>query len=151
MTLSVGDSAPVIEAENQTGEAITITYKSPTVVYFYPRDDTPGCTTEACEFDAELETYQDAGVEVYGVSTDDVDSHAEFADKHGIGFDLLADPAHEIAESFGVEIVRDSAQRTTFVIVDGTVKAVYTGVKPDGHARDVLMDMLDEELVTLDW
>ena len=75
MTLDTGADAPTIEAENQRGEVVAPDFDEPTVLYFYPRDDTPGCTTEAEQFDAELESYRDAGVSVFGVSTDDVASH----------------------------------------------------------------------------
>lgn len=149
MTLDAGDPAPAVSARNQRGETVELDFDEPTVLYFYPRDDTSGCTIEAKQFQAELETYRDAGVAVYGVSTDDVDSHEAFAEKYDLGFDLLADPDGEIVESFGVGMRGDAALRTTFVLVDGEVQAVYTGVKPDGHAREVLGDMLEEGLVTL--
>ncbi|UPV75764.1 peroxiredoxin [Halorussus limi] len=150
MTLETGADAPTVEATNQRGETIELDFSEPTVLYFYPRDDTPGCTTEAEQFDAELESYHDAGVSVFGVSTDDVESHEEFAEKYDLRFDLLADPEAEIADAFGVDASRGSAPRTTFVLADGEVKAVYEGVDPDGHARDVLSDMLDDELVALE-
>jgi peroxiredoxin Q/BCP len=149
MTLETGADAPTVEATNQRGETIELDFSKPTVLYFYPRDDTPGCTTEAEQFDAELESYHDAGVSVFGVSTDDAESHEEFAEKYELTFDLLADPEADIAEAFGVDTSRGAAERTTFVLADGEVKAVYEGVNPDGHARDVLSDMLDEGLVSL--
>jgi peroxiredoxin Q/BCP len=149
MTLETGADAPTVEATNQRGETIELDFSEPTVLYFYPRDDTPGCTTEAEQFDAELESYHDAGVSVFGVSTDDAESHEEFAEKYELRFDLLADPEEDVAETFGVDTSRGAAERTTFVLADGAVKAVYEGVNPDGHARDVLSDMLDEGLVAL--
>jgi len=152
MPLAVGDSAPSVSAPNQHGETVTVDFEPPTVLYFYPRDGTPGCTTEAEQFTLERESYHDAGVAVYGVSTDSVDSHAEFAADHGIEIDLLADPDGELADAFAVEVddSRNVAARTTFVIVDGTVHRVYTGVNPDGHARTVLFDLLDDGVVSLD-
>ena len=152
MTLETGDEAPTVEARNQRGETVELDFDEPTVLYFYPRDDTPGCTTEAEQFDRELESYHDAGVSVFGVSTDDVESHQQFAEKYEIRFDLLADPDAEIADAFGVGVdsSRGAASRTTFVLADGEVEAVYDGVDPDGHARDVLGDMLDEDLVALE-
>jgi len=149
MTLETGADAPTVEATNQRGETIELDFSEPTVLYFYPRDDTPGCTTEAEQFDAELESYHDAGVSVFGVSTDDAESHEEFAEKYELRFDLLADPEEDVAEAFGVDTSRGAAERTTFVLADGEVRAVYEGVNPDGHARDVLSDMLDEGLVSL--
>jgi peroxiredoxin Q/BCP len=87
---------------------------------------------------------------VFGVSTDDVESHERFAEKYELRFDLLADPEGEIADAFGVDTSRGAAARTTFVLADGEVQAVYDGVDPDGHARDVLADMLDDGLVSLE-
>jgi peroxiredoxin Q/BCP len=150
MPLAPGDDAPAVTAPNQDGDDVTLAFEEPTVVYFYPKDDTPGCTIEATQFQRELETYRDAGVDVYGVSIDDVDSHRSFCESEGLEFDLLADPDAEIADAFAVEL-RDSGvtTRTTFLLADGEVQAVYEGVDPDGHARDVLMDALEDGLVTL--
>lgn len=150
MTLEPGTEVPAITAENQHGEAVTVTFDGPTVVYFYPRDDTSGCTTEAKQFQMERESYLDANVEVYGVSNDDVASHESFAEKHGLQFDLLADPEERVAKAFDVDMSGGRADRVTFVLADGEVKAVYTGVQPDGHAREVLADVLDRDLATLD-
>jgi len=148
--LEKGDNAPSVSAPNQDGETVEPSFDGPTVLYFYPKDDTPGCTTEANQFQKEQETYEDAGVDVYGVSTDDVDSHRAFADKYDIEFDLLADPDGEIAEKFGVEVSGGTTGRTTFVLVGGEVHRVYSSVNPDGHAREVLMDLLDDGLVELE-
>ena len=149
MTLDDGADAPTVSAPNQDGEEITLAFDEPTVLYFYPRDDTPGCTIEANQFQRELETYRDAGVEIYGVSTDDVDSHRSFCEAEGLEFDLLADPDGEIADAFDVDLQGGAAARTTFFLADGEVKDVYEGVDPDGHAREVLQDALEEGLVTL--
>lgn len=142
MPLEPGSHAPTMTVRNQWDEAVELTYDEPTVVYFYPKDDTPGCTTEARQFDKHLSEYRDAGVRVYGVSIDDVESHRQFADQYGIDFDLLADPDRDIADAFGVESVFGGATaRTTFVVVDGTVETVYTDVDPNGHAQAVLEDL----------
>ena len=150
--LESGDPAPDVTARNQHGETVSPTFSDPTVVYFYPEDGTPGCTTEAEQFARERESYDDAGVTVYGVSTDDVESHRAFADETGVEFDLLADPDGEVAAAFGVSrnAPGQSTPRTTFVLVDGTVERVVTGVNPDGHARDLLLDLLDDGVVALD-
>ena len=150
MPLTAGDDAPTVTAPTQDGEAVTLEFDEPTVVYFYPKDDTPGCTTEANQFQRERETYQDAGVDVYGVSIDDVDSHQSFCEQEGLEFDLLADPDAEIADAFDVDL-RDSGvtKRTTFFLADGEVQTVYENVDPDGHARDVLLEAIDDGLVTL--
>ncbi|PCR91810.1 peroxiredoxin [Natrinema ejinorense] len=149
MPLAPGDDAPAVTARNQDGEDVTPAFEEPTVLYFYPKDDTPGCTIEANQFQREYETYREAGVDVYGVSTDDVDSHRSFCDSAGLEFDLLADPTAEIAEAFGVELRDGKTARTTFLLVDGEVEAVYEGVDPDGHARELLLDALEDGVVTL--
>jgi len=147
-----GDPAPTVSALNQHGETVSPSFDDPTVLYFYPEDGTPGCTTEAEQFSLEADAYDDAGVEVLGVSTDSVESHREFTAETGVTFDLLADPEGEVADAFGVERTApgEATPRTTFVLADGIVTRVYTGVSPDGHAREVLLDMLDDGLVTLD-
>lgn len=151
MTLAVGESAPVISAPNQDGEILELDFVDPTVLYFYPRDDTPGCTTEARQFNEELEAYRAAGLSVYGVSTDDVDAHADFAREYGLAFDLLADPDGKIARQFGVPVERGTTARTTFVLAESVVKSVYTGVEPSGHAREVFLDLVDAGLIDAPW
>jgi peroxiredoxin Q/BCP len=145
-----GQPAPTVESANQDGEEVEITYEQPTVLYFYPEDGTPGCETEAEQFQRERETYRDAGVEVYGVSRDTVESHQQFSEELDLSFDLLADPDGEIGRAFDVSLDQDRYDRMTFVVVDGRIHAVYEDVNPDGHARDVLMDFLEEDLVSLD-
>jgi len=153
MPLQEGDPAPAVAAETQDGAVVEPEFEAPTVLYFYPKDETPGCTIEARQFQLELDSYREAGVTVYGVSMDDAESHRSFCDAEGLEFDLLADPDGEVAETFGVE--RREIQghtvpsRTTFVLAEGEVKAVYDGVDPDGHARAVLSDLLDRGLATL--
>lgn len=150
MPLTAGDTAPEISLPNQHGETTVPDLSTPTVLYFYPEDGTPGCTTEAEQFSLESTSYEDAGVAVYGISTDDVDDHAAFAAEQDVDFDLLADPEGEVVDAYEVERdPSDRAMRTTFVVDDGEVQAVYEGVDPDGHARDVLLDMLDDGLVEL--
>lgn len=140
MTLEAGDPAPDVSARNQHGETVSPDFEEPTVVYFYPRDGTPGCTLEAREFEADLESFRRTGEAVYGVSTDGVDSHREFADEEGLSFDLLADPDGAVAEAFGLEVQDDFVERVTFVLADGEVKAVVDAdtMQPEGHAADVL-------------
>ena len=149
MVLEPGDAAPKISEPNQDGESVTPDWTGVSVVYFYPEDATSGCTVEANQFQAELDSYRAAGVTVYGVSIDDVGSHAEFARAEGLAFDLLADPDEEVAAAFDVDTSRGVTSRTTFAVVDGRVQAVYDGVDHDGHARSVLEDLLDTGIVTL--
>lgn len=149
MVLSPGDPVPAVTSRNQHGDTVEIDTEGPTVVYFYPRDDTPGCTIEAQQFERERDSYAEAGVNIIGVSTDDVDSHAEFSDKYDLSFDLLADPEGELAEVFDVPIKRGATVRTTFVIIEGAVHNVYEQVDPDGHARTVLNNLLEDGVVSL--
>ncbi len=152
MVLDPGDPAPDISAPTQDDTVLAPDFASPTVVAFYPEDGSPGCTTELEQFTREREVYEEAGVTVYGVSVDSVDSHREFAAETGVDFDLLADPDGDLADAFGVERTApgDRTPRTTFVLADGQVHRVYTGVAPDGHARGLLMDLLEDGLVTLE-
>lgn len=116
------------------------------VLYFYPKDDTPGCTTEACAFRDDHTAYTDRNAVIIGVSPDDVASHAKFAQKFGLPFMLLADPDHTVAEAYGVwkERERDGRtfwgiERTTFVIdPKGQIAQVFRRVRPDGHSREIL-------------
>ncbi len=150
MVLDTGEQVPEVTARNQHGEEVTVDFVQPTVLFFYPRDSTPGCTTEANQFDAELDTYEEAGVAVYGISTDDVASHRDFAEAEDLDVTLLADPDGNVAEAFDVELRDGAAARTTFVCARRQVCGLYEGVRPDGHARQVLEDIIDTGLATLD-
>jgi peroxiredoxin Q/BCP len=147
MVLEPGERAPDIAADNQWGDRVRPDFASPTVLYFYPKDDTPGCTTEARQFEERYEQYGEYDVSVYGVSTDGVDSHCDFAQAEDLSFDLLADPDGRIAEAFGVDMVDGRPRRTTFVIAQNKVLGLYEGVRPDGHANDVLRDLSEAGLL----
>jgi len=143
-----GKLAPDFELQSDTGETIKLSdLRGKTVVlYFYPKDDTPGCTTEACEFRDEYDAYRERGVEVLGVSPDDVASHQKFKTKYELPFTLLADPDHKTADAYGVWGERSFAgkkylgiNRSTFVIdEEGKVSRAMLGIKPAGHAASVL-------------
>lgn len=150
MTLESGDVAPSVRATKQDGETVEVDLDGPVVLYFYPRDHTSGCTTEARQFELEREAYDDAGVAIFGISTDDAETHADFCEVEGLGFDLLADTDATIAEAYGVPVNQNAATRTTFVVHDGEIHRVYRNVRPDGHARTVLKDLLDDGLVQLE-
>jgi len=115
------------------------------VLYFYPRDDTPGCTTEACEFRDQIGMFQSSETVVLGVSTDTVQSHQKFASKFSLPFPLLADESHEVAEKYGVWVEKNmygkksmGIQRATFLIdKSGKIAAVWPKVKVDGHVAEV--------------
>ena len=150
MPLAPGDDAPTFAAQNQHDERVVCQYDRPTVLFFYPRDDTPGCTTEATQFEAHREDFETAGIDLYGISTDSVESHREFADAQDLSFDILADPDANVASAFDVALTDGAAHRTTFVVVGGVVRAVYDGVHPDGHAENVLADLVQTGLVSVD-
>jgi len=150
VVLEVGEEAPEVSGTNQDGNLVELTYERPTVVYFYPEDDTPGCTTEAEQFERESEAYEDAGVEVYGVSRDSVESHREISDKLELSFDLLADPDGTTGQCFDVPLAGDRYKRMTYVVVDEKIRTVHEDVNPDEHARDLLMELLEEGVVSLE-
>ena len=143
-----GKPAPDFELQTDTGESVRLSdfRGKPVVLYFYPKDDTPGCTAEACEFRDSYETYRQRGVEILGVSPDDVASHEKFKSKYKLPFTLLADPEHKTAEAYGVWGERSFAgkkymgiNRSTFLIdEEGKVARAMIGIKPAGHAAAVL-------------
>lgn len=118
----------------------------PVVLYFYPQDDTPGCTTEACNFRDDYSAYTQAGVTILGVSPDDVASHVKFKQKYGLPFPLLADAQHHICDQYGVWGPKktfgreyEGVLRTTFLIdADGRIAHVFEDVKPSEHSAEVL-------------
>jgi len=146
-----GTLAPDFELTSDTGERVKLSELrgKPVVLYFYPKDDTPGCTTEACEFRDAYDVFRERGAEVLGVSPDDVTSHEKFKTKYQLPFTLLADPEHEVAEKYGVWGERKFAgktymgiNRSTFVIdADGKVARAMLGIKPAGHASAVLASL----------
>ena len=113
-----------------------------TVLYFYPKDDTPGCTKEACAFRDRMQDYGEAGIKVYGISLDSPESHREFREKYNLNFPLLTDEGGRAAEALGV--LRDNgevANRVTFLLApDGNVAKVYPEVSPETHADEILED-----------
>jgi peroxiredoxin Q/BCP len=147
--LEPGDPAPEVTARNQHGESVTPDFADPTVVYFYPKDFTGGCTIEANDFGDAYPEFEELGVAVYGVSMDDVESHADFAEAEGVPFDLLADPDGTVASAFGVPTDEGYTDRLTFLVGDGGVVATYDPAlaDPAGHAREVLDDARSEFVV----
>jgi peroxiredoxin Q/BCP len=143
-----GRPAPDFTLTSDEGEKITLSSLkgSPIVLYFYPKDDTPGCTAQACGIRDAWGEFEQRGAVVLGVSPDSAESHVRFRDKYDLPFTLLADPGHEVAEQYGVWVEKQNygktywgIERSTFVIDDhGTVARVMRRVKPDTHADDVL-------------
>ncbi len=146
--LKVGERAPAFRATNQDGETVALSdFKGKKVVlYFYPKDDTPGCTKEACSFRDGWSKFKKRGVAVLGVSTDDEKSHRKFGDKFSLPFPLLADTGRKIVDAYGVWGEKRlygrkymGTNRVTYVIDEkGRIAAVWPKVKPDGHAEEIL-------------
>jgi len=148
MAVSVGVPAPdfILPDENGTQRRLS-DYRGQTVVlYFYPKDDTPGCTTEACNFRDDYSAYTEAGVTILGVSADSVKSHEKFKKKYGLPFPLLADENHKVCEQYDVWGEKQfmgrnymGVLRTTFLIdPNGKVKKVFEKVKPSEHSVEML-------------
>lgn len=149
--LEPGDTAPEFSLPNQDDEPVTLSEidSEYTVVYFYPRADTPGCTTEACSFRDDWDAYEAAGVAVLGISDDPVEDLDAFREKYDLPFDLLSDEDGEVStaySSFGEKNVFGNQVmgvfRNTFVVDDdGVLVAVYEGVDPEEHADEILSDL----------
>ena len=138
---AVGSVAPPIDAVAHTGEHISLAALKgkPVVVYFYPKDDTPGCTKEACEIRDAWQKLQETGAVVLGVSTDDAQSHIAFASKYQLPFKLIPDPGGAIAQSYGVPVRMGFTKRVTFIIDrQGKIAKVFPDVNPAGHAAEIL-------------
>ena len=137
-----GKPAPDFELTSDSGEQVKLSdlRGKPVVLYFYPKDDTPGCTRQACGIRDAWSEFQRAGAEVFGISADTQASHERFKSKYSLPFALLADPEHKLGEPYGVaQEGKNSYERSTFVIdADGNVARAMYGVKPDGHAHEVL-------------
>ncbi len=143
-----GEAAPAFTLPNEAGEPVSLSdfRGRPVVLYFYPKDDTPGCTTQACGIRDAYGEFERAGAVVLGVSPDDERRHVKFKEKYGLPFTLLADTKHEVADRYGVWREKRyrgrtymGVARTTFVVApDGTVARVLHDVKPATHADDVL-------------
>jgi thioredoxin-dependent peroxiredoxin len=137
-----GQPAPDFELRTDAGETVRLSdfRGRPVVLYFYPRDDTPGCTKQACGIRDGYAAFRERGIEVLGVSTDTEAKHRRFKEKHGLPFTLLADPEQTIGAAYGVmQEGKNSYARSTFVIdADGNVAKVMRRVQPDKHATQVL-------------
>lgn len=142
-TLAAGAPAPALRQVAHDGTDIDLSNPGgkPTLVYFYPRDGTPGCTKEACAFRDVWQRYEEAGVRIVGVSSDSDESHRKFAQEHSLPFPLIADETHAWANAFGVDTTLGMTSRDSFLIgPDGKVAKVYRGVDPGVHADEVLAD-----------
>jgi thioredoxin-dependent peroxiredoxin len=152
--LKVGTKAPSFALKDSQGKTHALSdYEGQTVVvYFYPKDDTPGCTTEACSFRDNYSAFKQAGIEILGISPDTIESHQKFSEKHELPFTLLADPNHVVCKayevwgkkkSFGKEY--EGVFRTTFIIgPEGKIKRVFENVKPSEHSQEVLDEVFEK-------
>ena len=139
-----GQSLPDLDLTTEDGEHLgTAELKGQkTVLYFYPKDDTPGCTKEACAFRDHMDDYAEADIRVYGVSLDSPESHREFRAKYNLNFPLLTDEGGRASEALGVlRENRRTANRVTFLLdPDGRISRVYPEVSPETHADEILQD-----------
>jgi thioredoxin-dependent peroxiredoxin len=148
MMIQANTNAPdfSLPDENGTTRKLSDFRGKPVVLYFYPKDDTPGCTTEACGFRDQYQEYTEAGVTVIGVSPDSSTSHTKFKSKYSLPFTLLADEDHKVCDLYGVWGRKkamgreyDGVFRTTFLVgPDGKILKVFESVKPDGHSAEIL-------------
>ena len=151
--VEIGQPAPDFSLPDQDGQIVTLSALKgkPVVLYFYPKDDTPGCTVEACEFRDANETITERGADVWGVSPQGADSKRKFSEKFGLPFTLLADEDHAVTEAYGSWVEKQNygktymgtARRTFLVDPEGRIARGWEKVKPEGHAAEVL-SALDE-------
>jgi len=143
--LEAGNQAPAFALPNQDGKVVDSASLAGSwwVIYFYPKDDTPGCTKEACAFRDHLDDLQAMGVRIFGVSFDDVASHKAFAEKYHLTFDLLADPEGKVIDAYGARSVMPGfASRVSYLVDDvGIICKVYPSVSPSEHAAEIISDV----------
>ena len=149
--LEVGMKAPDFTLQDKDGRSVSLSdfYGKRVVLYFYPKDNTPGCTRQACAFAGAYQAFQTKGVEVIGISRDSVASHVKFAEKHGLPFVLLSDPTRQAIEAYGVwqekkmcGKVSMGVVRTPFLIdAEGKIEKIMYRVKPDTNAAEILAEL----------
>ncbi|MCL4312283.1 MAG: peroxiredoxin [Candidatus Thermoplasmatota archaeon] len=147
-TLNVGDHAPDFETLDQDGKIVKLAdFKDKVVVlYFYPKDNTPGCTMEAKNFRDNIDMFKEKEIAVLGVSVDSSESHKKFQEKLGLNFTLLSDRPKEIVKKYGV-LGLATAKRVTYIIKDGKIVYVYPKVSPREHAKEVYEKIEELKLV----
>lgn len=146
--LDTGTDAPRFTLDDQDGETVSLPQEGTVVVYFYPRADTPGCTTEACAFRDAWSEYEKRGIDVFGISDDPVSDLNKFQKKYDLPIELLADEDGAVSsayESYGEKNVFgnvvEGVFRNTYVVEDGKIVLAYEGVSPEGHAEEILADL----------
>lgn len=149
MTIQVGKTAPAFALENNNGEIVKLADyigKKHVVLYFYPKDMTPGCTTEACDFRDQHKSFEELDAVIFGVSPDPIEKHQKFIDKYSLPFQLLVDSDHKVAEEYDVWKLKKNfgkeymgIERSTFIInKDGKLVKEWRKVKVDGHVEEAL-------------
>lgn len=148
MTLNIGDKAPDFTLPTDSGQEITLSQLKgqPVILYFYPKDNTPGCTKEACDFRDNFAQFKKKGVQVFGISKDSVKSHTKFKEKYSLPFTLLVDANADVCEAYGVINKKSmfgktflGIQRSTFLIdPKGIIQAIWRKVKVPGHVEQIL-------------
>lgn len=137
----IGKSFPLERLRGEKGP-LKIEGQPYTVVYFYPKDDTPGCTVEAKEFEELRPRFRENGIRIVGVSADDAASHRAFCDKYGLAFELATDEGGAVSREFGIWGGSNPKRETVVLDGNGNIIQHYPGVKPQGHARAILDDLL---------
>lgn len=144
-TLEIGKPAPdfSLKDQNEVNHTLSNFRGQWVLVYFYPKDDTPGCTAEACTFRDRYEDFRNSSIKVFGISMDDVKSHKKFTEKYNLPFSLLADTTGEVTKLYGVkQPVVHMARRQSFLIdPEGNVKKIYEKVTPSDHPEEILNDL----------
>ena len=151
-TITEGSIAPSFELKSDDGKTYSLAQfrgKKEVVLYFYPKDDTPGCTKEACAFRDAYSKFASGGAQILGVSLDDLDSHSKFRSKYSLNFPLLSDPDHKVSDAYGVYKLKNmygkefwGIERSTFVIdKSGKIKKAIRRVHVDGHANQILENL----------
>jgi len=151
MSLNIGDKAPDFTLLSDQGTEVTLSKLrgKPVILYFYPKDNTPGCTKEACDFRDQYAFFEKKGIEVFGISKDSVKTHARFKEKHDLPFSLLVDDKAEVCLSYGVMNKKSmfgktflGIQRSTFVIDEkGIIRAIWRKLKVPGHVEQIINEI----------
>ncbi|MGI0092070.1 MAG: thioredoxin-dependent thiol peroxidase [Nitrososphaerales archaeon] len=149
--LADGAQAPDFKLKSDDGKTYSLAdfQGKEVVLYFYPKDDTPGCTKEACSFRDTFPDFTKRGVQILGVSTDGLDSHSKFRSKYDLNFPLLSDPEHKLSDAYGVYKLKNmygktfwGIERSTFIIgKDGKIKKSFRRVQVDGHADEIMKNL----------
>lgn len=141
MEVKEGDMFPDFKLKADDGKEVSLSNLKgkKSVVYFYPKDDTPGCTKEACSFRDSINSFESQGIPVFGISVDSIESHKKFKNKYSIPFTLLSDSDKKVIVKLGIKSILGVASRVTFILDEnGKILKIYPKVSPDKHAEEIL-------------